>query len=158
MAFRLWSSPGGGTRPKDKKLADWEKCRNWLKAVTPISAKVPSLNEITTEYELHQYLKDGTELCRVIGLVTSKQVLAGITYRTNTISNLEEKNIKLFISYVEKELNISNIFGLQREQVFRKFESFYKVLEGVSKISKQLEKNINVPGFGGVKKGSISFI
>ena len=158
MASRLWSSSGGGTRPKDKKLADWEKCRNWLNAVTPTSAKIPSLNEITTEYELHQYLKDGTELCCVIGLVTSKQVLDGITYRTNSISNLEEKNIKLFISFAEKELKISNIFGLQREQVFRKFENFYKVLDGLSKISKQLEKNIHVPGFDGVKKGqSVSY-
>ena len=105
MAARLWSPGGGGARPKERKEADWEKCKTWLKAVTPISAKVPSLDEVTTEYELYQYLKDGTELCRIIGLITIKQVLQGITYRTNNISNLEEKNVKLFISYVEKELS-----------------------------------------------------
>ena len=123
-----------------------------MKAITPFSAKVPSLSEITTEYELHQYLKDGTELCRVIGLITTKQTLAGITYRTSSISNLEEKNIKLFVAHVEKELNITNIFGSHMEQVFRKFENFYKVLEGLSKISKKLERSLDVPGFDGVKK------
>eukprot|EP00092_Neocalanus_flemingeri_P013360 GFUD01014404.1.p1 GENE.GFUD01014404.1~~GFUD01014404.1.p1 ORF type:complete len:1194 (+),score=272.25 GFUD01014404.1:67-3648(+) len=155
MASSLWSSSGGGARPKEIKEADWEKCRKWLnnKTVTPTSAKLPGLDEVTTEYELYQYLKDGTELCRVIGLITSKHVLEGITYRTNNISNLEEKNVKLFISYVERELKLQNIFGSRNEQVFRKFESFYKVLEGLSKISKQLERKINVPGFDGVRKG-----
>ena len=152
MASRLLSYPGRGARPKEKKEEDWEKCRNWLKAITPFSAKVPSLSEITTEYELHQYLKDGTELCRVIGLITTNQTLAGITYRTSSISNLEEKNIKLFVAHVAKELKITNIFGSHMEQVFRKFENFYKVLEGLSKISKKLERSLDVPGFDGVKK------
>ena len=148
----MWSPSLGGARPKQKKEKDWEKCRNWLRAITPRSAKIPSLDEITNDFELYQYLKDGTELCRVIGLITNERVLDGITYRTSSISNLEEKNIKLFISTVERELKIEDIFSKHREQVFRKFENFYKVLDGLSKISKQVEKNINVPGFDGVKK------
>ena len=91
-------------------------------------------------------------MCRVIGLITNNQVPDEITYRTSGISNLEEKNIKLFISTVERELRIEDIFGKEREQVFRKFENFYKVLDGLSKISKQVEERINVLGFDGVKK------
>ena len=52
---------------KEKPLEDWERCRNWLadRRVTPSSAKIPSLGQLTEEYELHTYLKDGTELCRL---------------------------------------------------------------------------------------------
>ena len=154
MASNRWTN-GRGARPKEKKLADWQKCRNWLKhkEVTPASAKYPGLNEISSEYELYQYLKDGTELCRVIGLITyQKQTLEGIIYRTNSISDLDEKNIKLFIKFVESELKIQNVFGSHQEQVFRKFENFYKVLDGLSKISRHVEKKINIPGFDCVNK------
>ena len=54
-----------------------------------------------TEYELYTYLKDGTELCRLIGLLTTGQVLVGIIYRPNNITTLEEKNISLFLSHVD---------------------------------------------------------
>ena len=62
---------------------DWEKARAWLahEKVTKMSAKVPGLTDISDEMGLYNYLKDGTELCRVIGLVTRGQVLQGITYR-----------------------------------------------------------------------------
>ena len=78
---------------------DWEKARNWLKneKVTRNSAKVrrapdfqpslmlspqvPDLANIKTEAELYTYLKDGTELCRMIGIVTKGTVLERITYR-----------------------------------------------------------------------------
>ena len=59
----------------------------------------------------------------MLGLVTQGQILVGITYRTNNISSLEEKNIKLFIEHAEKDLDIKNIFGPKGEKVFREFES-----------------------------------
>ena len=63
---------------------DWEKARDWLanERVTKMSAKVPSLAEIRDEEGLYNYLKDGTELCRVIGIVTRGHLLEGITYRS----------------------------------------------------------------------------
>ena len=77
---------------------DWERARRWLmnEKVTKSSAKVkreeetskssnccqvPSLKNIKTEVELYNYLKDGTELCRMIGVVTKGTVLENITYR-----------------------------------------------------------------------------
>ena len=79
---------------------DWEVARHWLsqKKITPMSAKVtyhslgknmgtflllqvPCLQDMTKASELYDYLKDGTELCRMIGLVTKGHVLEGITYR-----------------------------------------------------------------------------
>ena len=44
-------------------------------------SQVPSLSNIKTEEELYTYLKDGTELCRMIGIVTKGTVLEKITYR-----------------------------------------------------------------------------
>ena len=80
---------------------------------------MPSLSDITTEYELHTYLKDGTELCRMMGLLTTGQVLAGIIYRPNNITTLEEKNISLFLGHVEKELGLRDLFGKDNgSQVF----------------------------------------
>lgn len=69
---------------------DWEKARDWLanERVTKMSAKVPSLAEIRNEEGLYNYLKDGTELCRVIGIVTRGQLLEGITYRWVTSNDL----------------------------------------------------------------------
>ena len=43
--------------------------------------QVPNISAIRTEYELYTYLKDGTELCRMIGLVSQGRVLEGIVYR-----------------------------------------------------------------------------
>ena len=65
------------------KVEDWEKARDWLanERVTKMSAKVPSLAEIQTKEGLYNYLKDGTELCRVIGTVTNGQLPEGIIYR-----------------------------------------------------------------------------
>ena len=88
------------------------------------------------------------ELCRFIGHVTGKQV-AGITYRTNNISSLEEANVKLFISHVENELKIDNVFGDEAQKVFRKFGNFHIVLKGISKISnhKIVEAKVGRKGF-----------
>ena len=101
---------------------DWEKARDWLKqkSVTRMSAKVrntdypqnfpptiffqsPGLEELQTEYDLYVYLKDGTELCRMIGLLTKGRVPEGIIYETNNMSVLEEKNLLLFIKIVAEE-------------------------------------------------------
>ena len=90
---------------------------------------MPSLSDITTEYELYTYLKDGTELCRMIGLLTTGQVLAGIIYRPNNITTLEEKNIGLFLGHVEKELGLPSFLGKESEsQVLHKFSNFHKFL------------------------------
>ena len=64
-------------------MEDWGKARDWLanERVTKMSAKVPSLAEIRTKEGLYNYLKDGTELCRVIGTVTNGQLPEGIIYR-----------------------------------------------------------------------------
>ena len=122
---------------------------DWLKdeKVTPMSPKFPNLSEIQSEHELHNYLKDGTELCRVIGLITMWNVPEMITYRTNNVSTLEEKNIRLFINIVEKELKLKNIFGKRKEEVFRKFTDFHVVIDGLSKISKKLQSKLEVKGF-----------
>ena len=46
-----------------------------------LSSQVPDLSNIKTEAELYTYLKDGTELCRMIGIVTKGTVLEKTTYR-----------------------------------------------------------------------------
>ena len=149
---------------------DWEKARVWLnqEKVTKMSAKVPyhyqifichficdsvldtylllslqipSLRDIVSEYELYTYLKDGTELCRMIGLVTTGQVLQGIVYRPNNISTLEEKNISLFLSHVEKELKLSDLFGRENgSQALHKFSNFHIVISGLAKVSEKIQK------------------
>eukprot|EP00092_Neocalanus_flemingeri_P028121 GFUD01030541.1.p1 GENE.GFUD01030541.1~~GFUD01030541.1.p1 ORF type:complete len:1184 (-),score=262.71 GFUD01030541.1:2327-5611(-) len=78
--------------------------------------------------------------------------MEGITYRTNNVSTLEEKNIRLFINYAEKELKIKDIFGKLKEGVFRKFIDFHIVIDGLSKISRQVETKLGVKGFEKTKK------
>ena len=135
-------------------MTDWEKARDWLKqeSITKMSAKVnkivsslslsviqvPSLSEITNQYELYTYLKDGTELCRMIGLVARGRVLEGIVYRPNNISSLEEKNVSLFINFVETEFKVKSIFGAHGSQVFHKFANFWVVLNGLATLSKEI--------------------
>jgi len=132
-------------------LLEWEKARNWLAhpEVTKMSAKVPGLADLKKESELYTYLKDGTELCRMIGLVTKGQVLEGITYRTNNISTLEEKNISLFLDHVVSHVGLKRdkLFKNKEERVFRLFADFHLVLYGLSKISEKLTDKIGVPKF-----------
>ena len=80
-------------------------------------------------------------------MVTSRQVPPGITYKTNNISNLEEKNVRLFISIVENELKIKDVFGKLKETVFRKYVDFHVVIDGLAKISKKLESKLGIKGF-----------
>ena len=146
---------------------DWERARDWLnqKSVTKMSAKVenhvctrfalslpiffqvPSLCEIRTQFQLYTYLKDGTELCRMIGLLTRQRVLDGIIYRPNNISTLEEKNVSLFINFVETEFKVKSIFGAHGPLVFHKFSDFFLVLSGLARLSKEIQKKFKIPRF-----------
>ena len=161
---------------------DWEKARDWLKqkTVTRMSAKVrstdypqhfsptnffqnPGLEELLTEYDLYVYLKDGTELCRMIGLLTKGRVPEGIIYETNNMSALEEKNLLLFIKIVEEEFadtkDLKHIFkkpvgkGTKmeapelRHEIFTEFSDFGVVLTWLSKLSKAIQKKHNIPPF-----------
>ena len=101
-------------------------------------SQVPSLSEITNQYELYTYLKDGTELCRMIGLVARGRVLEGIVYRPNNISSLEEKNVSLFINFAETEFKVKSIFGAHGSQVFHKFANFWVVLNGLATLSREI--------------------
>ena len=57
--------------------------------------------------------------------------------------------MKLFISHVENELKIDNVFGDDAQKVFRKFGNFHNVLKGISKISnhKIVETKVGGKGF-----------
>ena len=147
MSFRF----GLGRKSTHKNTEYWKGCRDWLnnEKVTPMSPKVPNLSEIQTQYELYNYLKDGTELCRVIGMITEGSIPTDITYRTNNVSNLEEKNVRLFLNLVERNLGIKNVFGKHKEGVFRKYKDFYVVIDGLSEVSKKLleKKLLSIEGF-----------
>ena len=59
---------------------DWLKCRNWLGEISPPSAR--SVKKVSSERELFLYLKDGTELCRIVGVLTQGRVPEEMVYRT----------------------------------------------------------------------------
>ena len=109
--------------------------------------QVPSLSEIRTEYELYEYLRDGSELCRMIGVVTEKRILDGIVYRVNNIATLEEKNISLFLNVVEQKLGLPRVFGGHGSKVLQKFATFYVALLGLSRVSEKIEKMYKIPKF-----------
>ena len=66
-------------------------------------------------------------------------------------SNLQEKNVALFLRIVETEINKKqkrNIcFGPRKEKALGNFDNFYAVLKGISELSKYFEKKTNVKGF-----------
>ena len=109
--------------------------------------QVPNISAIRTEYELYTYLKDGTELCRMIGLVSQGRVLEGIVYRPNNISALEEKNLTLFLRHVNEEIGLMDIFGGLGSKVFQKFSNFYVTLSGLARLSGIIEKKYGIPRF-----------
>ena len=78
-------------------------------------------------------------------MLTKNQVLEGITYSTNNLADLEEKNVLLFLDTVEKETKLSDLFGSSAEKALRKFELFPGVQDGLSKLSKK--KLHNIPSF-----------
>merc|ERR1711962_257305 len=94
----------------------------------------------------------------MIGVVTKGTVLENITYRTNNISTLEEKNIGLFLTHVAThdslQLKRENVFKGQNEKVFHKFENFHIALAGLAMISAKLEKKIKVPKFEAKSKST----
>ena len=100
---------------------DWEKARAWLahEKVTKMSAKVPGLTDISDEMGLYNYLKDGTELCRVIGLVTRGQVLQGITYRWLKLH--DSNNLSCHQHFIGPA-----IFQLWRKTISASFSTMWK--------------------------------
>ena len=109
--------------------------------------QVPNLFEITREYELYTYLKDGTELLRMIGLLVTGCVPDGIVYRSSNISILEEKNVSLFVNFAEKELRLESIFGAFGSNVFNSFANFYIALSGLACLSQKIQTKFKIPGF-----------
>ena len=84
----------------------------------------------------------------MIGLLTKGKVPEGIVYRPNNISTLEEKNITLFLTHVEKELNLYKLFEKHGNQVFQKFANFYVVLSGLAKVSQKIKRmHKDIPSF-----------
>ena len=71
------------------------------------------------------------------------------------MSSLEEYNINLFLTNLSK-LKLSNIddklFGEKKEKVFREYENFPEVLNGIAKLSRQLEKITSVRGYDADRK------
>ena len=102
---------------------------------------------MTRQYELYTYLKDGTELCRMVGLLVKQRVLDGVIYRPNNISCLEENNLNLFINFVETEFKVKDIFGVHGTKVFHKFSNFFVVLSGLAKLSKEIQRKFEIPKF-----------
>ena len=128
---------------------DWIKCRNWLAQITPTSAK--SVKQVSSERELFLYLRDGTELCRIVGVLTQGRVPEEMVYRTQNFSNLQQNNVALFLRIVEAEINRKHNkrinFGARKEQALGNFDNFYAVLRGISELSKYFEKKTNVKSF-----------
>ena len=62
---------------------DWARCRDWLVEVSPVSAR--SASQVRGEAELYSYLKDGSELCRIVGFLSQGKIPEEILYRTQNI-------------------------------------------------------------------------
>ena len=73
--------------------------------------------------------------------------MEGISYTTNNIPALEEKNISLFLNYVEEEIKLPAIFGGFGSKVFQKFANFYVALSGLARLSKSIDKKYEIPKF-----------
>ena len=83
----------------------------------------------------------------MIGLLVKQRVLDGIIYRPNNISSLEEKNVSLFISFVETEFKVKSIFGAHGPQVFHKFADFFVVLKGLAILSGKIQRKFKISKF-----------
>ena len=83
-------------------------------------------------------MKDGTELCRIIGLLTEKKVSEEIVYSTKNVSNNEEKNVTLFLETVERTTGHKDLFGSLGSKALRKLIFFPRVLYGLASLSKTL--------------------
>ena len=69
-------------------------------------------------------------------LCPNSRIRDNIVFSTNNLSNLEEKNILEFLSTVEKEIKISNLFGNKKEKALGKYVHFVTVLKGLSRLSR----------------------
>ena len=103
-------------------------------------------------YEVFSFsllFKDGTELCRIIGLLTEKQVSEEIVYSTQNISNNEEKNVTLFLETVERNTGQKDLFGPLGNRALRKLIFFPRVLSGLASLSKTLltKQIVSAPNF-----------
>ena len=95
----------------------------------------------------------------MIGLLARQRVLDGIIYRPNNISSLEEKNVSLFISFVETEFKIKNIFGAHGPQIFHKFADFFVVLSGLARLSREIQRKFKIPMFvSSGKKTEVAYL
>ena len=84
----------------------------------------------------------------MIGLVSQGQVMEGIVYRPNNITALEEKNITLFLKYIEERFKLTAVFGGLGSTVFQKFANFYVALSGLARLSETIEKKYpEIPKF-----------
>ena len=108
---------------------------------------MPGLSDIRRENELFKYLKDGTELCRMIGLLVKGRVLERIIYNPNNISILEEKNVGLFLNFVKEELGLGNMFGDLGVRVFKSFSNFHIALSGLADLSEKIQKKFKIQRF-----------
>ena len=108
---------------------------------------MPGLSEIRCGNDLYKYLKDGTELCRMIGLLVKGRVLERIIYNPNNISILEEKNVGIFLNFVKEELGLENMFGELGVRVFKSFANFHIALSGLADLSEKIQKKFKIQGF-----------
>ena len=162
-------------RSGGREKINHENCRAWLTSVLPKhSTQDFQKDKEKTEEQLFNDLKDGKLLCRLLQFFTKEEIaiknrLVTLGYfverrllyylfecfSTNNVSSLEENNINLFLTNLSK-LKISGIddklFGEKRETVFRDYVNFSDILNGIAKLSRQLEKKTNVRGLDGYKK------
>ena len=108
---------------------------------------MPGLSEIRSENELYKYFKDGTELCRMIGLLVKGHALERIIYNPNNISILEEKNIGLFLNFVKEELGLGHMFGDLGVRVFKSFSNFHYALSGLADLFEKIQTKFKIPRF-----------
>ena len=76
------------------------------------------------------------------------------------MSSLEEYNVNLFLSNLSKLKIVGvddKLFGDKKEAIFREYENFPEVLNGLAKLSRHLEKRTGVKGYDGDKRLPKSF-
>ena len=101
-----------------------------------------------SEHDFYVYLKDGTELCRMIGLLTKGLVPEGIIFGSNNISALEEENVALFMKIAIGEFpDMQDLFRTKKSEVFSNFRDFNSVLCGLAKLSQKIKKKYKIPDF-----------
>ena len=62
-------------------------------------------------------------------------------FRTHNSKTLEEENLRLFIRKSKEMLGIKNIFGEEKEKVFRSATNFSIVLNAIAQISQKSERS-----------------